>query len=45
MLQQDRQIVVAVETGDLAIPDLQDMTHPHFARAPPRWKRSGGQIP
>jgi hypothetical protein len=45
LFQQDRQIVVAVETGDLAIPDLQDMTHSHFARAPRSFKSSCGQIP
>src|SRR5258708_30183979 len=37
-------IVVGVGTGDLAFPDLQDKTVPQFARAPPAWKSSRGQI-
>src|SRR6266436_3596887 len=37
-------IVVGVDTHDLAFPDLQDKTVPQFARAPPAWKSSRGQI-
>src|SRR5260370_13007753 len=39
-----QHIVVDVETGDLPIPDLVDKTAPQFARAPPAWKSSRGQI-
>src|SRR5260221_2597774 len=45
LFQQDRQIIVGVQTGDLPIADLQDKTAPRFAQAPRSFKRSGGQSP
>ena len=38
-----QHIVVDVDTGDLPLPDLRDMTEPQFALAPPAWKSSRGQ--
>src|SRR5258708_18750900 len=39
-----QHIVVGVDTGDLAFPDLQDKTVPQFARALPAWRSSRVKI-
>src|SRR5258708_35498811 len=44
LFHQGHHIVVAVVTGDLPIPDLEDRTEPQFARASHAWKSSRGQI-
>ena len=43
MFQQGQHIVVVVDTNDLPIPNLVDITAPQFARAPRGWKSSRGQ--
>src|SRR5260370_18132884 len=44
LFHQGHHIVVALETGDLPLPHLQDKIAPQSARAPPACKSSRGQI-
>src|SRR5690348_6246497 len=44
LFQHGHHIVVGVEPDDLPMPDLQDITELHFARALRGWKSARGQL-